>query len=244
MKGELMKILSRSIFSVRVIAIASFLVMLFVFASVSYGSPNMGYVTGDITVFRKKLFGKLKKKKDMSGVVVYITGFKNEAPEKIPDIVQEDKEFSPVILPVVAGQEVRFPNLDKIYHNVFSISPVKSFDLGQYKSTEPPKLVTFENPGLVPVFCNIHPEMITYVVVLENNAYAITDKDGTFQIGNVPPGTYNVNAWLPQAKRVSQEIVIQPGEKTEIHLEVAEILKIKPHDRKDGSNYPKKMGKY
>jgi hypothetical protein len=86
--------------------------------------------------------------------------------------------------------------------------------------------------------------MITYVVVLENNAYAITDKDGTFQIGNVPPGTYNVNAWLPQAKRVSQEIVIQPGEKTEIHLEVAEILKIKPHDRKDGSNYPKKMGKY
>ena len=154
----------------------------------------MGHVTGDITVFQKKRFGKLKKKKDMSGVVVYITGFKNEAPEKIPDIVQEDKEFSPVILPVVAGQEVRFPNLDKIYHNVFSISPVKSFDLGQYKSTEPPKLVTFETPGLVPIYCNIHPQMITYVVVLENNACAITDKDGTFQIGNVPPGTYNVNA--------------------------------------------------
>jgi len=239
-----MKIFSRSIFSVRVIAIVPFLVIFFVFTSVSYGLPNMGHVTGDITVFQKKRFGKLKKKKDMSGVVVYITGFKNEAPEKIPDIEQKNKEFSPDILPVVAGQEVRFPNLDKIYHNVFSISPVKSFDLGQYKSTEPPKLVTFENPGLVPIYCNIHPQMITYVVVLENNAYAITDKDGTFQIGNVPPGTYNVNAWLPQAKRVSQEIVIQPGEKTEIHLEVAEILKIKPHDRKDGSNYPKKMGKY
>ena len=68
-----MKILSRSIFSVRVIAIVSFLVMLFVFASVSYGSPNMGFATGDVTVFQKKRFGKLKKKKNMSGVVVYIT---------------------------------------------------------------------------------------------------------------------------------------------------------------------------
>lgn len=233
-----MNIFSRSILSVRVIAIVLFLAMLFVFASASGGSPNMGYVTGDITVFQKKLFGKLKKKKDMSGVVVYITGFKNEAPEEVPDIIQKDKKFSPDILPVVSGQKVRFPNYDKIYHNVFSISPVESFDLGQYKDTEPPKLVTFENPGLVPIFCNIHPQMITYVVVLENNAYAMTDKDGTFQIGNVPPGTYNVNAWLPQAKRVSQEIIVQPGQKIEIHLEIEEILKMKPHKRKDGSEYP------
>ncbi|MFQ5687706.1 MAG: hypothetical protein ACE5GV_13710, partial [Candidatus Scalindua sp.] len=120
----------------------------------------------------------------------------------------------------------------------FSISPVKSFDLGQYKKNETLKFVTFENPGLVPVYCNIHPEMLTYVVVLENNAYAITDKDGTFQIGNVPPGTYNANAWLPNAKRVSQEIIIQPGQKSEIRLEIKEILKVKPHKRKDGSEYP------
>ena len=228
----------RSIFSVYVMVTVLFLVMFFGLASVSYGSPNMGHVTGDVTVFQKKFFGGTKKKKDMSGVVVYITGFKNEVPEKVLDIVQKNKEFSPDILPVVAGQEVRFPNYDKIYHNVFSISPIKSFDLGQYKGKEPPKLVTFEKPGLVPIFCNIHPEMLTYVVVLENNAYAITDKDGTFQIGNVPPGTYNVNAWLPQAKRVSQEIVVQPGQKTKIHLEIKKILKMKPHNRKDGSEYP------
>ncbi len=239
-----MYIFSRSIFSVHVMAIAPFLVIFFVFASVSYGSPNMGHVTGKVTVFQKKLFGKLKKKRDMSGVVVYITGFRNEAPEKIPDIVQKDKHFSPHILPVVAGQKVRFPNYDKIYHNVFSISPIKPFDLGQYKSSEPPKLVTFEKSGLVPIYCNIHPQMLTYVVVLENTAYALTDKDGIFQIGDVPPGTYNINAWLPKAKRVSQEIVIQPGQKTETHLEIKEVLKMKPHKRKDGSNYPKKMGKY
>ncbi len=220
--------------------------MLLIFTSVSAGSTNMGHVTGKVTVFQKKLFGKLKKKKDMSGVVVYITGFKTKAPERILDIVQKDKKFSPYILPVVAGQAVRFPNRDKIYHNVFSISPIKPFDLGQYKSTEPPKLVTFEKPGLVPVYCNIHPKMFTYVVVLENTAYALTDKDSTFRIKNLPPGTYTLNAWLPQAKRVSQEIQIQSGQEIEVHLELKEILKMKLHKRKDGSNYPPKgkRGKY
>ena len=236
----------RSILSIPKMTTSLILGMLLVFASVSNGSPNMGYVTGDVTVFQKKRFGKLKKKKDMSGVVVYITGFKNEAPEKVPDIVQKNKKYSPDILPVVAGQKVRFPNRDKIYHNVFSISPIKSFDLGQYKSTEPPKLVTFEKPGLVPVYCNIHPKMFTYVVVLENTAYALTDKDSADHIKDLPPGTYTLNAWLPQAKRVSQEIVVRPGQKTEIHLEIKEILKMKSHKRKDGSNYPPKgkRGKY
>jgi plastocyanin len=210
----------------------------FALASVSYGSTNMGHVTGKVTVFQKKYFGKFKKKKDMSGAVVYITGFKNEAPEKIPDIVQKDKHFSPHILPVVAGQKVRFPNYDKIYHNVFSISPVKPFDLGQYKSSEPPKLVTFEKSGLVPVYCNIHPQMLTYVVVLENTAYALTDKDGAFRIRDVPPGTYTINTWLPKAKRVSQEIEIQSGQEIEVYLELKELLKLKPHKRKDGSDYP------
>jgi plastocyanin len=216
----------------------SILGLFFVLASVSDGSPGPGYITGDVTVFQKKLFGKLKKKKDMSGVFVYITGFKSEAPDAIPDIVQEDRKFYPDILPVVVGQKVRFPNHDHIYHNVFSISPTKVFDLGQYKECDSPKCVTFEKPGLVPVFCNIHPQMLTYVIVLENNAYAMTDKEGDFQIGNVPSGTYTVNAWLPKAKHVSQKILIQPGQDVEAHLEIKEIIKMKPHTRKDGSDYP------
>jgi len=216
----------------------SILGLFFVLASVSDGSPGPGYITGDVTVFQKKLFGKLKKKKDMSGVFVYITGFKSEAPDAIPDIVQEDRKFYPDILPVVVGQKVRFPNHDHIYHNVFSISPTKVFDLGQYKECDSPKCVTFEKPGLVPVFCNIHPQMLTYVIVLENNAYAMTDKEGAFQIGNVPSGTYTVNAWLPKAKHVSQKILIQPGQDVEAHLEIKEIIKMKPHTRKDGSDYP------
>ena len=215
-----------------------FLVLLFVIVSISDASPEPGQIKGSVKVFRKRLFGKLKQKKDMSGVFVYVTGFKSDAPEVVQDIVQEEKEFCPHILPIVVGQKVRFPNNDPIYHNVFSISPTQIFDLGQYKEDDPCKCVTFDKPGLVPVFCNIHPEMLTYIIVLENNAYATTDKDGAFQISNVPSGKFIVNAWLPQAKHVSQEVLIKPGQNTEIYLEIKEILKTKPHTRKDGSDYP------
>ncbi len=239
-----MKIFLKSLFSVSGMKTFVVLGVALVFASISDGSPDPGQVTGKITIFQKKLFGKLKKKKDMSGVIVYVTGFKSEAPAETQNIVQKDKRFSPDVLPVVVGQKVRFPNLDKIYHNVFSISHIKSFDLGQYKSTEPPKLVIFEKPGLVPIYCNIHPEMLTYAVVLENASYAMTDKDGTFRITDVPSGVYTLNAWLPKAKRVSQKIKIKAGQEIEVYLKLKELIKIKPHKRKDGSNYPKKMGKY
>jgi len=201
-------------------------------------NQETGSATGDIAVFTKKFFGGLKKSEDMSRTVVYITGFKTEAPAEIVDIKQDDKRFVPDLLPVVAGQQVRFPNQDKIYHNVFSISPRAQFDLGQYKNVDPPKIVTFGDYGVVTVFCNIHPKMIAYVVVLENSAFALTDKEGGFRINDLPPGTYTINAWRPKAKRVSQQIIIQPGQNAEVHMEVKDIEKIKPHRRKDGSRYP------
>jgi len=206
----------------------------------SYGAENMGYLTGKVIVFKKKFFGGLKKKKNMSKTVVYITGFKTKAPTEIKEISQKYERFVPDILPVVAGQRVRFPNRDKIYHNVFSISPLATFDLGQFKDVDPHKMVTFENYGVVPVYCNIHPKMIAYTVVLENSAFAMTDKDGAFRINDLPAGNYTINAWRPKAKRVDQEIVIQAGQYTEVYLELKEVAKIGPHRRKNGSKYPSK----
>jgi plastocyanin len=200
----------------------------------------MGYVTGKVTVLEKKFFGGLKNKKDMSKTVVYITGFKTKAPAEIKEISQKNKRFVPDILPLVAGQQVRFPNQDKIYHNVFSISPLATFDLGQFKDVDPHKTVTFEKYGVVPVYCNIHPKMIAYTVVLENSAFAMTDRDGNFRINDLPAGTYTINAWRPKAKRVDQKIVIQAGQYTEVQMELKEVQKIGPHQRKDGSKYPSK----
>ncbi len=199
---------------------------------------NYGRISGTVTILQKKFMGGFKQKGDMSGAIVYVIGFKDESPKEVPTLVQENKSFHPMVLPIVAGQTVSFPNHDNIYHNVFSVSPIKSFDLGQYKSSDPPKDVTFGKPGLVPVFCNIHPQMISFVVVLENSAFAETGKDGKFTIPNVPPGKYTINAWKPKAQRVSAEIEVLPGQETVANLELKETEKIPPHKRKDGSDYP------
>jgi plastocyanin len=203
---------------------------------------NYGRISGTVTVLEKKFMGGFKEKGDMSGAIVYLIGFKDESPKEVSTLVQENKSFHPMVLPVVAGQTVSFPNHDNIYHNVFSISPIKFFDLGQYKSSDPPKDITFDRPGLVPVFCNIHPQMISFVVVLENSAFAETGKDGKFTIPNVPPGKYTINAWKPKAQRVSAEIEVLPGQEAVMNLELKETEKITPHKRKDGSDYPQNEG--
>jgi hypothetical protein len=138
---------------------------------------------------------------------------------------------------------VSFPNLDRIYHNVFSVSPLAPFDLGQYKSTEPPRTVAFERAGLVPVYCNIHPQMLSYVVVLENDAFAVTAKDGRFAIDALPAASdLLLNAWLPGAKRVSQPLRVESGQTLDVALRVEQSERIAPHKRKDGSSYPPKRG--
>ncbi len=197
-----------------------------------------GKITGTVKVLEKKLIGGMKQKDDSSGVLVYLTGFETEPPKDVPNLVQEDKTFHPMLLPIVAGQSVNFPNHDDIYHNVFSVSPIKSFDLGQYKSTDPPKEVNFDKVGLVPVFCNIHPQMISFVLVLENKAFAKVGKDGKFIITDVPAGRYTINAWKPKTQRVNSEIEVLPGQETVVNLELKEIEKILPHKRKDGTDYP------
>ena len=199
-----------------------------------------GKITGTVKVLEKKFMGKLKEKDDMSGVLVYLTGFVTQPPKEIPNLIQEDKTFHPMFLPIVAGQAVSFPNHDNIYHNVFSVSPINSFDLGQYKSTAPPKDITFDKPGLVPVFCNIHPQMISFVLVLENKAFAETAKDGKFVIADVPPGRYTINAWKPKTQRVNSEVEVLPGQETIVNFELKETEKIPSHKRKDGSDYPAK----
>jgi len=197
-----------------------------------------GSVRGSVTVVRKGVLGRAAPVSDRSGVVVYLTGFARPAQAAQAFLEQEDETFRPRILPIVRGQSVVFPNHDPIYHNVFSVSPVHAFDLGQYKSTDAPREQVFGAPGLVPVFCNIHPRMIAYVVVLENDAFALTDADGRFAIENAPPGRHTLHAWAPGAERVSAEVDVRPGAAADVALELV-VGRIPPHRRKDGSGYPR-----
>jgi plastocyanin len=196
-----------------------------------------GTVRGVVTVQKRTLFGT-SASDDRSGVVVYVTGYGEPPPKAEATLEQHNEKFAPRVLPIVAGQSVIFPNRDRLYHNVFSVSPTLSFDLGQYKSSDPPRSQTFPIPGLVPVYCNIHPDMISYVVVLENRAFAVTGEDGAFELRGVRPGKLALNAWLPGAQRVTREIELTAGATLAVDLELAQTQTIPPHLRKDGTPYP------
>ncbi|MCI0413350.1 carboxypeptidase regulatory-like domain-containing protein [bacterium] len=155
---------------------------------------------------------------ELKDFVVYIDepglGLSHRQDNTLKVIIQKDGTFRPHVLPVLIGTTVEWPNNDDIYHNVFSMSEPKPFDLGIYKSKET-KRVTFDKPGRVDVFCSIHTKMNCIVLVLENPFFAATDKSGNFTIANVPAGTYQIRAWherLPgQVKNIT---VTETGEST------------------------------
>jgi plastocyanin len=123
-------------------------------------------------------------------------------------IAQEGAVFSPHVLPIMAGTTVEWPNNDRIYHNVFSMSDAEQFDLGLYKGNPPDKRVKFDKPGRVDVFCSIHTSMNCVVLVLENPYFAATDGNGNYKIANVPPGKYKLKAWHERLPADECEITV------------------------------------
>jgi plastocyanin len=107
---------------------------------------------------------------------------------------QRNETFVPHVLAIMTGTTVDFPNSDKFYHNVFSLSKTRQFDLGRYAAgnTRP---VRFDRAGIVRVFCDIHSHMNAYILVFSHPFFAMTDTEGRYRIENVPPGNYGVIAW-------------------------------------------------
>jgi plastocyanin len=125
-------------------------------------------------------------------------------------IAQKGAVFLPHVLPVVVGTTVEWPNQDDIFHNVFSISDAKPFDLGLYKHPEV-KRVTFDKPGRVDVFCSIHTAMNCIILVLPTDHFAAADDKGRYAIGNVPAGTYKLKAWHERLPSQVKEVVVSEG---------------------------------
>jgi plastocyanin len=119
------------------------------------------------------------------------------------EVSQKGAMFTPHVLPIVVGTTVEWPNRDDIFHNVYSDSEAKQFDLGLYKDPEI-KRITFDTPGRVDIFCSIHSSMSCVVLVVRNPYFAATNKKGIYSIANVPAGTYKLKAWherLPSAHK-------------------------------------------
>ena len=130
--------------------------------------------------------------------VVYLESAPRGAFEQSPPghavLDQRDEQFVPHVLAIMTGTTVDFPNSDRIYHNVFSLSKAARFDLGRY-AVGHSKAVRFEQPGIVRVFCDIHSHMNAFILVFSHPFFAVTDEEGRYRIENVPPGAYGVVAW-------------------------------------------------
>ncbi len=178
------------------------------------------------------------RERPRGGVVVYLSGLPPaRAPDKgAPRIRQHELQFDPALTVVTVGTTVEFPNDDKVFHNVFSLSEPAKFDLGLYKSGSA-KAVTFRRPGVVDVYCNIHPQMVAKIKVLENDYWALTKADGTFRIEHVPPGSYPITAWQPSGDAVEGTVIVGAGGVATVKLTIPEPRPGHAHLRKDGTPY-------
>jgi plastocyanin len=120
---------------------------------------------------------------------------------------QRNETFVPHVLAIVAGTTVDFPNSDHTYHNVFSLSKTKSFDLGRY-AVGRSKTIRFDRPGIVRVFCDIHSHMSAFILVFAHRYFAVTDEEGRYRIDSVPPGTYTVMTWNESTPLDSHRVAI------------------------------------
>lgn len=205
-------------------------------------------VEGRVTIVDRE--GKPKPRHD--GVVVFLDELEHPTRFSVPTehaaIRQKNKSFAPEILPIVVGTTVDFPNDDTIFHNVFSLSKAKPFDLGIYVQGTS-KSVTFSQPGLVKVYCNIHPQMIAYILVLSNPHFTMTDQQGRFVLPDVPLGTVRVRSWYPRSREHPERTVIVAAQGIQdLNLSVVESLRLEireetisiQHKDKWGQDYPAK----
>jgi len=123
----------------------------------------------------------------------------------IPRLAQREQCFSPRVLAIAVGSAVDFPNMDPIYHNVFSLSPVRRFDLGKYPRGQSRRVV-FPKAGLVNVYCDIHSDMEAFILVLPHHGFARPESNGEYQLPELPPGRYLLKAWHPDLGERSETV--------------------------------------
>jgi plastocyanin len=188
----------------------------------------------------------VRKHADYSGVVLWLEAVGRDTPApriRRAQMLQREKRFTPHVLAVGLGSTVDFPNFDPIFHNAFSNFSGQPFDVGLY----PPgtnRSVTFRHPGIVRVFCNIHPMMSSIIAVLATPWFAVTPASGRFEIADVPPGDYQLRIFheraVPETLETAEKRITVGTANVELPLiSISETGFIpQPHLNKFGKPYP------
>lgn len=203
-------------------------------------AAQAGQVSGRITIQEKDN----APSPDLGDAVVYLVGQGVALPAARFEIAITDKTFAPHVLVVPVGSTVAFPNHDPFDHNVFSVSDSNSFDLGLYGRGEG-KAMVFKYPGLVRVFCNVHPRMVALVQVMGTRHFAQAGGDGSFTISGVEPGSYKLHVWHERApQEIVRDVTVGPNGVSELQVTLnARGFRWQPHKNKFGKDYPTNAGR-
>jgi plastocyanin len=195
-----------------------------------------GTVRGQVTLLEKS--GKVS---DLTQLLVWVEGPKVVPKDPPPATIRmKGKEFVPRLAVVPLGGAVEFPNQDPILHNVFSMTSGNRFDLDLYKKPGS-RTWTPRAPGVVRVYCNIHPQMSAIVVVRDNPYWAFAGADGRFTIPDVPEGQWLVRAWHDRGGEASARVTVGADPTTSVALTLdASRYKRKKHKNKYGKDYDDK----
>jgi len=206
-----------------------FLLLAFLVASMAHGARAQAVIEGRVKLPRPHSVPVMNKRYEIvtqGGVlspippvaVVYLEGpFAVTTPPAVQQIVQTNFTFVPALLPLQVGTRVEFPNLDNTFHNIFSFSPPKRFDLGRYQPDERPiPSQVFDKPGLVTLRCDIHEHMRALILVLETPYFVISDTEGNYRLTNLPAGQHTLKAWL--SSKTTLEVPVELKTNTTLHV--------------------------
>ncbi|HEY3171373.1 MAG TPA: carboxypeptidase regulatory-like domain-containing protein [Thermoanaerobaculia bacterium] len=220
----------------RVFVVGALVFALFFMAFGPRAAGSAGSVTGRVVLAKAG-----SPRADASNAVVWIEGPRGGSPAGPLHMAQESKRFTPRVLIVPRQGTVEFPNNDPVFHNVFSVSGANRFDLGLYRSGAS-KSHSFAESGLVRVYCNIHPQMVGFLMVVDSFG-AITGKDGAFHFEGVPSGSWTLKAWHEEGTETSVPLTVPlaAGAPLTVTIDTTAYRPV-PHKNKYGKDYPPQSG--